>query len=138
VHARFDAAEYMQVAVHEVVAPGDRHAVELAILLLVHTGAVADVETGELAVEHEVGNTGQGAGAVGGRGTTGYHVHALDQRAGQVVDADRAAAVGRHYTQAVKQHQGTAAAHAAHVQLALAHVGGNTAPDVVGTDVVEE
>src|SRR5690606_12652961 len=78
----------------------------------------------EVGVEDEVGNTGNGIGAVGGGGATGNHFHALDHALGEEVDVNGAAAAGGYDATAVQQHQGAVDAQAAQVQVAGTHVTG--------------
>ena len=89
---------------------------QVAVVVLVHAIVGIDPQAFELGVHHEVDNAGDGIGTVGGRGTAGQHVNALDhRRRNEVKIGGRARHVARHQAAAVDQHQGTLRAETAQI-----------------------
>ena len=111
---------------------GDRHLAVEAVAALGHTGAGAELQALELAIEHEVDHTADRVSAVLGRGTAGDDVDILDEALGQHADVDRTAAVILHHARAIEQHQRALGAQAAQVDVAGAGVAEQCARTALG------
>ena len=108
--------------VADLGAAGDRDLVVEAIATLGDTGAGAGLEALKLAVENEVDHAAHSVSAVLCRGTAGDDVDVLDEALGQHTDVDSAAAVIRHDTGTVEQHQRALAAQTTQVHIAAAGI----------------